>query len=457
MKNQVCRVRFFSVLAAALLCTGGCGQRGQTEDTGSTAETSITGKEAGSTDALRVCVVDTEVRFSEEARRIFQEKYPDVKVELEVVSFDNLEEEKKRISSELMAGDGCDLYVNVDYLLEDPYKAQQAGAFTDLVPLFEEYTDLTEEDFMPGAFDTLENGQECYILPLTQSFQIFVIRKEMQETLGISTDSWKRIQDLNSILDAFDEAFPGQDPLSPYEYFYPGMELYGFCIWKGTDNIGILKESDWKDGLDMLRQMRFPDGTYNGQELGGTQADYEKMEREEEKIYQNQVPCLGKEMFGVNDLETYLRMGGEEGADLFPEYDSQGQIRSFALDGIAISAHSGRKADAIRLVQELIMHWASVGNQVTTWKEGNRILLDNLRKQYGSGKVELEGNTYSGLTDVTFEKLETYINQAIPYYPVYVDVSVHMGSYMNEYLEGKVSYEEFMKNAETYLEIYYSE
>lgn len=103
------------------------------------------------------------------------------------------------------------------------------------------------------------------------------------------------------------------------------------------------------------------------------------------------------------------------------------------------------------------MHWASVGNQVTTWKEGNRILLDNLRKQYGSGKVELEGNTYSGLTDVTFEKLETYINQAIPYYPVYVDVSVHMGSYMNEYLEGKVSYEELMKNAETYLEIYYSE
>ena len=103
------------------------------------------------------------------------------------------------------------------------------------------------------------------------------------------------------------------------------------------------------------------------------------------------------------------------------------------------------------------MHNISVGIQMTTWKEGNQILLENLRQQYGSGEVALNGKVYPGLTDATFEKLETFINQAIPYYPVYVDVQTHIGTYMEEYLQGKVSYEEFMKKVEDYLEIYYSE
>ena len=457
-KKQSGETRLLSILmTATLLMTTGCSSGEPQEDTGQALENDSAQETSTSPDALRVCLVDRDVGDLDAALESFKKKYPDINVELETISVDNLEAEKARVSSELMAGEGCDLYYYVENLLEDPYKAQQAGAFADLVPLLEKYTELTPDDFADGTFDTLENGEECYIIPLLQSFPLFVIRKDMQEKLGITTDSWKRIQDLRSILDAFYEMYPGEDPFSPYESFNPGMEYYGFRIWQGTDNVGNLNEADWKGGLDIMKETRYPEGTYNGLQVGEMPEDYEKKDQEDEKIYQNQIPCLGKEMSSADNLEIYIRMGGEADADLFPEYDAQGQISSFGLRGIAISESSQRKTDAIRLAQEIIMHNISVGIQMTTWKEGNQILLENLRQQYGSGEVALNGKVSPGLTDATFEKLETFINQAVPYYPVYVDVQTHIGTYMEDYLQGKVSYEEFMKKVEDYLEIYYSE
>ena len=457
-RKKSSEIRLFSILlVATLLMTAGCGREEQSEDTGQMSENDSAQETSASSDALRVCLVDRDRKQLDAALESFEEKYPDIKVELETISTDNFEAERKRVSSELMAGEGCDLYYYAEQLLEDPYKAQQAGAFTDLIPLLEEYTELTPEDFADGTFDTLENGEECYIFPLVQSFPILVIRKDMQEKLGITTDSWKNAQDLKPLLDAFYEMYPGEDPLSPYEFFDIDMELFGFRIWQGTDNIEILNKADWKGALDIMKEMRYSDGISSEFGAEETSEDYEKMEQEEEKIYQNQIPCLAKKMGNVNDLETYIRMGGEADADLFPEYDVRGQISSMGLRGIAISENCKRKADAIRLVQEIIIHNVSVGNQITTWKEGNRLLMENLRAQYGSGEVALKGKVYPGLTDATFEKLETFINQAVPYYPVYVDVQTHIGTYMEEYLQGKVSYEEFMKKVEDYLEIYYSE
>ena len=230
-RKKPSETRLLSILlTTALFLTAGCGPGGSSADTASPKEDEFTEETSDASDALRVCVVDTQVRYSEEARGIFQAKYPDVNVELEIVPFENLEEEKTRISSELMAGEGCDLYINVDYLLEDPYKAQQAGAFADLVPLFQQYTDLGEEDFMPGTFDGLENGEECYILPLTQSFSLLVIRKDMQEELGISPDTWSGPEDLNRCVATFYEKYPQEHALSLYESLYPSY-LQKKSLW----------------------------------------------------------------------------------------------------------------------------------------------------------------------------------------------------------------------------------
>lgn len=457
-RKKSSEIRLFSILlVATLLMTAGCGREEQSEDTGQMSENDSAQETSASSDALRVCLVDRDRKQLDAALESFEEKYPDIKVELETISTDNFETERKRVSSELMTGEGCDLYYYAEQLLEDPYKAQQAGAFADLVPLFRQYTDLGEEDFMPGTFDELENGEECYILPLTQSFSLLVIRKDMQEELGISPDTWSGPEDLNRCVATFYEKYPQEHALSLYESLYPSIENYGFRIWKGKENIRILKESDWQNGLDMEKRMLYPEGTYIGMQPDNTVEGYRKMEREEEKRFSNEVMCMGKLMIGFYNQENYIRMGGEEGADLFPEYDTEGKILTMGMTGVAIPQSSNKKEEAIHLVQELVRNYVAVGVTGTTWKEGNDILLENLRKEFGSGEVNIEGTVYPGLTETTFEKLERWIDQAEVYYPAYVELENGIYDRMEPYLTGEKTYEECMEEVEEFMEIYFSE
>ena len=64
----------------------------------------------------------------------FQAKYPDVEVELEILSAENLSESQEIAATEIMAGDGADIYIRPSALFEDTYKIQEAGMFEDLMP-----------------------------------------------------------------------------------------------------------------------------------------------------------------------------------------------------------------------------------------------------------------------------------------------------------------------------------
>ena len=108
------------------------------------ADSSDTGK-------LKICISESEKRiYLDDVIPFYEKENPEVEIEWEFVSLgENREEqieERDRIASELMAGDGADLYFNVESFLGDPYKAQEAGCFTDLIPLQKEYTQFREND-----------------------------------------------------------------------------------------------------------------------------------------------------------------------------------------------------------------------------------------------------------------------------------------------------------------------
>lgn len=72
-RKKSSEIRLFSILlAATLLITAGCGPGESSADTASPKEDGFTEETSDSSDALRVCVVDTQVRYSEDARGIFQ-------------------------------------------------------------------------------------------------------------------------------------------------------------------------------------------------------------------------------------------------------------------------------------------------------------------------------------------------------------------------------------------------
>ncbi|HIV13387.1 MAG TPA: hypothetical protein IAA63_09650 [Candidatus Pullilachnospira stercoravium] len=55
-------------------------------------------------------------------------------MELEILSAENLSESQEIAATEIMAGDGADIYIRPSALFEDTYKIQEAGMFEDLMP-----------------------------------------------------------------------------------------------------------------------------------------------------------------------------------------------------------------------------------------------------------------------------------------------------------------------------------
>lgn len=187
MKNYRRNRRLILFCGVGMLLLAACGEKNMA------ADSSDTGK-------LKICISESEKRiYLDDVIPVYEKENPEVEIEWEFVSLgENREEqieERDRIASELMAGDGADLYFNVESFLGDPYKAQEAGCFADLIPLLKEYTQFRENDFISGTFDILEDGEECYILPVVNSFPVTMIQKSMEADLGIDVNSWNSITD----------------------------------------------------------------------------------------------------------------------------------------------------------------------------------------------------------------------------------------------------------------------
>ena len=75
----------------------------------------------------------------------FQQTYPEVEVEVSVIPDDNAPEESERLETELMGGNGADIYLGMENYFRDIYKIQKAGYFENLMPWFRELENFSEE------------------------------------------------------------------------------------------------------------------------------------------------------------------------------------------------------------------------------------------------------------------------------------------------------------------------
>lgn len=426
----------FCGLCILLLFIGACGNVRNDKETVKVLEPRI-----------KVCAMDFDRNILlDQAIDNYKKMYPDVKVELDIISFDNLEEEQDRIKAELMAGDGADIYLDVEYLLDDVYKAQRAGSFSDLVPLLDKYTNLNEEDFFDGTFDVLENGKECYVIPIRGTMQMVAVRKSIQEDLGINVNEWNDVTDFVDGVQKFYDKYPEKQPFISSELYVPIIDNYGFKIWKGNENIDIINQlsSEWKANRDLFKNMQ---NTENPQ-----MDNYDEQEKEE--LFGNKSIYFGKRVSGVNDLEDYIRMGAEDGADLVPDYDINGKVMLTAETGVAIADSCKNKEQAILLLEEIITNNFA---RDTLLKEKFENLVKELDEKYCKKEILIENKIYAGLTETTFSKIGQWLeNSAIDYQGSLTCYNGIEQSFF-PYLTGDESFTECMDRYDQYLQIYYSE
>lgn len=119
----------------------------------------------------------------EPAIALYQERWPQVQVNVEDHNEDDWFADTGRIRAELMAGRGADIVYNPQYHLEDIHKAMRSGAFADLTPWL-------EESFAPDELETglLEAGQldgRQYVLPLTYNLSMLLSTREALAEYGV--------------------------------------------------------------------------------------------------------------------------------------------------------------------------------------------------------------------------------------------------------------------------------
>lgn len=414
------------------------------------AGTSVNDTVAQTNDSLTIYVLDTDQSpFLDAHVAEYKKRYPDVEVEIKTIPAEDLENQQKRIAAELMAGDGADLYVDAISLIDDLYKAQETGALEDLMPWFSQMEGFSEEDYVDGTFDLYEHTDACYVFPLDFTGNMVAVRKNMEEELGIDVNTWNDSSDMLDAIELFYGKYPEEQPflkMEPYRLFFAG---YGYDISDGMKNAEILNSSVFQRDMEYYKKQAYPEGTYVGEQ------SWEAYEAEFEKMLHEEKPYLGK--FLYDDLRYYIKMGGEEKADLGMIYGADGAGIAYPFRNFAISSGSQNKRNAFQLLQ-IIMEMETDNPQLSAPYTNKQITQEFLRQQkdkWMKDEVVIDGEIYAGLTEKTFSKLE---EMYMEFFRVTVMQPYPDGmKYMEPYFTGESEMEECIEAFRNYLELYYSE
>ncbi len=424
------------VIFLILIFTAGCGGNNQqTEEISSDRQS----------ENLVVYTMESDLDV-DQAVGNFQKAYPETEVEVRKIPNDDLEEQRRAIAAEFMAGDGGDLYSNADDYFNDLYKMQESGLMEDLMPWFREDPDFSEEDYVDGTFDLYEDTEACFVVPIYSGCSYYFLFNDRLQELGTDPAEAEDMEEMIRTVWKFYEKYPEETAFSSHSPYYAGLEWLGFRVAEG--NLEVFDSPLLKQMEKLYKRQVYPEGesilTY----------DTEQSMREQEEIIRGERCCLGK-MGGIFQLEEYIRMGGEE----------QVTIAGIGTDGPAvscdgenfISAGSGSREMAfefLKMYMEEIFH-----STVTTTvnKEANRTLLESIKKQYGTDQVVIDGKVYPGLTEKTFGKLEADLNRMAVYPQTSYEVSGRYREMMEPFYKGEASFDQCVGEFKEYMEIYYSE
>ena len=124
------------------------------------------------------------------ALELFQEKYPDVKVNFVKMTDDEFE---ARVETEVPAGKGPDLLFCYAGTLPDPYKTMAAGLFEDLTPYLLNDPDFSFDDFLTGVMDFGKYRGQRQLIPIEVLLPLFKTSVENLADSGIDPDGMRRL------------------------------------------------------------------------------------------------------------------------------------------------------------------------------------------------------------------------------------------------------------------------
>ena len=210
------------------------------------------------TDTLTVYSYSFYNNVLQRAVSIFQEKYPDVNVDIQRLGSDEF---ATRIRAEIPAGKGPDVLFGAPVHLPDVYKTMSTGLFMDLGGFMEKDEEFSSDDFYDGILKGGRMYEKQFILPLTMGIELFMTTEELLNEIGIERDylgTWEGFYEAGT---AFHEHYPEKPLLNYDDNQYYLTRLFHGCgfhlIDYENDRISF-DETRFRQMIDLSRLYCYP-------------------------------------------------------------------------------------------------------------------------------------------------------------------------------------------------------
>lgn len=431
---------YLSVLGMLISLTAGCQTSG-----------SLSGEVKQTNASLSIDVLKDELIYWEPVIQEFQKRYPDVQVEICSYSAEEMVETASKRETELMAGEGKDIYLSIESSGFDFYKVQQSGVFADLYPFFQEEPGFSEENYLAGMFDIFENEETCCIVPTQAIFSACVTTKTINEEIPVPLNELEDYQDFVRDKMYFVKQYPDRKDLPVESDSGEYNARWGVDIQDGQKSFEQLFQSDfWKMEQQLTRHRRKSDSDT-------IPMDWAHMEEFQKNISgymeKKRYMCLDAQV----DLafQLYCQLGGKDRAVIASVPDVSGNTVVYPAACVAVSQNSPNKENAFRLLKIMLEEEFQKRNGGPVVKE--YLTGEVWKDAYGQENLLIQGVACPGVDEETIDSLAGHFRNGTMAGGLLTSTKEKYSECMEGYYTGEKPLEACAEEFLAYLNIYCSE
>lgn len=396
-------------------------------------------------------------------------KHYDVSYQIEIVNFETEDQLLTKFSTELMAGKGPDL-ISLSMPLSFE-KLIESGAFADVNEINAQADSNDKIDFNNYNSLIMNSGVingSRFIIPLFYSPDVVVTTKEILQEYDIPSNfifTYDSLKTEFSIYQKKDKKVPFLGDNVGESFFYNFIDSYANLKEKTTD----FMSAQFSDNLDIMKQVLLPSPSIK-EKIFYNLADADC-------IFISPSVWLGSSVSNMVRQYAYIRSQNKTPLVRVGLRKNKENIPAFVQCGIAINANSNKKEKALAFIkyaisEEIQEYWCGVSASIgkTNFLGNIRLSLPVNLKAYQSALTSAAEIKYGdedepvGL-DNQFMRDYLHIIQNINscslynYYDIkntYYNAKV-IGSIVEQYLDGNMTKEKFIRDITSATKLYYYE
>lgn len=393
---------------------------------------------------------------------IFRQKYPDVEVHVIDGYFttdDELMNEAERMATELMAGEGPDVFLFQTRW--DAEKMIDMKVFADLSPFFDDDPYFQGDNWNQKIFEGGCRGNYRYAIPTEYGIPVLVSSEEAIIESGIDVS---KMTDFNAFMDETEKYMGRIQGDENSRKLFRMSQLPIHCLfWSGYP---VLNWENETVDLESEQMKRFFEWYWKAEQrveedyTAGAISDSSGI-RDGQLVFGNRA---GKGSFDTVLLESRF-ISSYDKPVMVPVRNYNGGINAYIVAPLAVRANSENLLNAYRFIQ--IYMSTEVQTSVACWTLGsykvNREAQEHCYEVYKGNSFGQEHNGFPAecppFSREEYEELIGYIEEIdiVMGYDRNIKWVSMLREQMQPYVNGECTYEEAIAQAKYELEIYVSE